>query len=75
MDDKLTHTSDFDVSQLKDSEVRNLAKLFGTTEEQIRNMSKKEYRRLCIQTHPDRNPNDNMSNQVFRILNKIFLGR
>ena len=31
MDDKLTHTSDFDVSQLKDSEVRNLAKLFGAS--------------------------------------------
>ena len=74
MDDKLTHTENFDVATLKDSEVRNLAKLLGTTEEQIRNMDKREYRRLCIKTHPDRNPNDNLANQVFRILNRIYQG-
>ena len=74
MDDKLTHTENFDVATLKDSEIRNLAKLLGTTEEQIRNMDKKEYRRLCIKTHPDRNTNDNLANQVFRILNRIYQG-
>lgn len=74
MSDKLTHTDKFNVNMLKDSEVHNLAKLFKTTEEQIRNMDKKEYRRLCIQTHPDRNPNDSMAHQIFIILNRIFLG-
>lgn len=72
MDDRILHTKGFKTSLLKDSEVRNLAKLFGTTEEQIRNMDKKEYRRLCIQTHPDRNANDKLAPQVFRILNSLF---
>ena len=59
-----------------------VSKIFGVsgneeeivTEEQIRKMDKKEYRRLCIQTHPDRNPNDSMAQQIFVILNKIFQG-
>lgn len=63
-----------DVNTLTDSEVHNLAKLFGTTEEQIRHMDKKEFRRLCLQYHPDRNQNDSMSSQIFIILNKIFPG-
>ena len=43
----------FQKSELKDSELRNLAKLLGTTEEQVRNMDKQEYRRLSIKFHPD----------------------
>lgn len=74
MNDKLAHIDKFDVATLKDSEVRNLAKLLGTTEEQILNMDKKEYRRLCLKTHPDKNPDDSMATQVFRILNRLFLG-
>ena len=74
MDNKLKSVDKLNVSVLKDSEIRNLAKLFGTAEEQIMNMDKKEYRRLCIKTHPDRNPNDNLSTQIFRILNRIYNG-
>ena len=74
MEEKLKNTEHLDTNTLKDSEIRNLAKLFGTTEEQIKNMDKKEYRRLCIKTHPDRNQDDSMANQVFRILNKLFIG-
>lgn len=43
----------FQKSELKDSELRNLAKLLGTTEEQVRSMDKQEYRRLSIKFHPD----------------------
>ena len=75
IDDKFIHMDKIDANNLKDSEIRNLAKLLGTTEEQIKNMDKREYRRLCLKTHPDKNPNDSMANEVFRILNKIFLGR
>lgn len=69
---KFAKVDKIDVKMLNDSEIRNLAKLFGTTEEQIRQMDKKEFRRLCIQTHPDKNPNDNMANEIFIILSKIF---
>ena len=74
MSDKLANVDKIDVNTLKASEVRNLARLFKISEEQVRHMDKKEFRRLCIQTHPDRNPNDNMANQIFIILNKIFQG-
>ena len=72
MSTKFTKVDKIDVKLLNDSEIRNLAKLLGTTEEQIRQMDKKEFRRLCIQTHPDKNPNDNMANEIFIILSKIF---
>lgn len=74
MSDKLTHSDKFNTKNLNDDEVRSLAKLFGTSEDQIRNMDKVEFRRLCIQTHPDRNPNDKMAHQMFIILNKIYNG-
>ena len=72
MSDKLANVDKIDVNTLIDSEIRNLARLFKISEEQVRHMDKKEFRRLCIQIHPDRNPNDCMANQKFIILNKIF---
>ena len=74
MDNKLKSIKYLDTNTLKDSEIRNLAKLFGTTEEQIKNMDKKEYRRLCVQTHPDRNKGDDMAKPIFTILNRLFEG-
>lgn len=75
IDDKILNTKGFRTSSLKDSEVRNLAKLLGTTEEQIKNMDRKEYRRLCLKIHPDKNPDDKLADKVFRILNEIFRGQ
>lgn len=74
MSDKLTRADKFDVKSLNDIEVRKLAKLLKTSEEQIRHMDKSEFKRLCVQTHPDRNPNDSMAHLVFIILNKIYQG-
>ena len=74
MSDKLANVDKIDVNTLRDSEVRNLARLFKISEEQLRHMDKKEFRGLCLQTHPDKNPNDSMANQIFIILNKIFQG-
>lgn len=74
INNKFAHTKKLDTSELKASEVRNLAKLFGVTEEQILNMDRKVYRGLCIKFHPDKNPNDSLANQVFSVLNRIFQG-
>lgn len=71
---KFSCVEKIDIATLKDAEIRNLARLFGTTEDQIRHMDKAEYRRLCVQTHPDKNPDDCMASQAFIILNKIFQG-
>ena len=60
----------FRKADLKDSEVRNLAKLLGTTEEQIRNMDKQEYRRLSIQFHPDTAGKG--KEDIFCILNSLY---
>jgi arsenate reductase-like glutaredoxin family protein len=60
----------FTKSDLKDSEVRNLAKLLGTTEEQIRNMDKQEYRRLSIKFHPDSAGKE--KEDIFCILNSLY---
>jgi len=60
----------FKKSDLKDSEVRNLAKLLGTTEEQVRNMDKQEYRRLSIKFHPDSAGKGN--EDIFCILNSLY---
>lgn len=59
----------FQKSDLKDSEVRNLAKLLGTTEEQVRNMDKQEYRRLSIKFHPDSAGKE--TEDIFCILNSL----
>ena len=37
-------------------------------------MDKKEYRRLCLKFHPDKNPDDNLANQMFNILSKVYQG-
>ena len=60
----------FTILDLKDSEVRNLAKLFGTTEEQIRNMDKQEYRRLSLKFHPDSAGTG--KEDIFWILNSLY---
>lgn len=66
--------SGFDKTLLNDTEVSALAKLLGTSEGQIKNMDKKEYRRLCVKHHPDRNPNNaELSSSLFKILNKLYL--
>lgn len=60
----------FQKSDLKDSEIRNLAKLLGTTEEQVRNMDKQEYRRLSIKFHPD--SAEKGKEDIFSILNNLY---
>jgi len=60
----------FRKADLKDVEVRNLAKLLGTTEEQVRNMDKQEYRRLSIKFHPDSAEKGNEN--IFCILNNLY---
>lgn len=60
----------FKKADLKDSEVRNLAKLLGTTEEQVRNMDKQEYRRLSLKFHPDSAGKG--KEDIFCILNSLY---
>jgi len=60
----------FQKSELKDSELRNLAKLLGTTDEQVRNMDKQEYRRLSIKFHPDSAGKG--KEDIFCILNCLY---
>lgn len=60
----------FKTRMLKDSEVRNLAKLLNTTEDQIRNMDKAEYARLSKKYHPDiAQEKDKI---LFSIINVLF---
>lgn len=60
----------FKKTDLKDSEIRNLAKLLGTTEEQVRNMDKQEYRRLSIKFHSD--SSGKSQEGIFCILNNLY---
>ena len=72
--ERLSCAKEKGLNKLDDSEISNLALILGTTEDQIKHMDKKEYRRLCLKFHPDKNTNDAMAHQIFIILNKIFQG-
>ena len=63
----------FKTQNLKDSEVRNLAKLLGTTPEQVVNMDKKEYHRLSVKYHPDKVNNE--EKEYFSFVNALFNGK
>lgn len=58
------------IKDFKDSEVRNLAKLFGVVEESIRNFSKNLQRELILKFHPDKNPDKNAP-RIFQIVSSI----
>ena len=58
------------VKEFKDSEIRNLAKLFGIAEESMRNFSKKVQRELFLKFHPDRN-NDKNASKIFQMVGAI----
>lgn len=60
----------FKKSELNDKEVRNLAKLLGTTEMQIRSMDKTEYKRLTKEFHPDKSENGQAD--IFCILQALY---
>lgn len=72
--ERLSYASEKGLNKLDDSEISNLALILGTTEDQIKHMDKKEYRRLCLKFHPDTNTNDAMAHEIFIILHKIFHG-
>lgn len=69
---KVLPSRSFKTYLLKDTEVRNLAKLLGTTPEQIRNMDKKEYRRLSLKFHPDRAKDGEQ--EYFSFINTLYNG-
>ena len=56
---------------LKDSEIRNLAKLFGIDEATVRNFDKKTKRNLTLKFHPDTNGGDETSIKICQIVNKL----
>lgn len=58
------------VKEFKDSEIRNLAKLFGIAEESMRNFSKKVQRELFLKFHPDRNK-DKDASKIFQMVGAI----
>ena len=74
MMDKVSHTKskDFlDTRVMKDSEIRNLAKLFGVLETKMRNFDKATKRELTLKYHPDRTGGDDLSIKMFQIVNKL----
>ena len=56
---------------LKDTEIRNLAKLLGITPDKILNLNRDEYRALCKKFHPDTCKIAN-GDACFRIINILF---
>ena len=70
MAQKLSHKGGYLL--LTDKEKSNLAKLLETTEMEINNMSKQEYRRLCIKFHPDKNPGSKEAESSFNIVNSLY---
>lgn len=70
---KVLSARNFKTYLLKDAEVRNLAKLLGTTPEQIRNMDKKEYRRLSLKFHPDKAKDGEQ--EYFSFVNSLYNGK
>lgn len=70
---KVLSARNFKTHLLKDAEVRNLAKLLGTTPEQIRNMDKKEYRRLSLKFHPDKAKDGEQ--EYFSFVNSLYNGK
>lgn len=62
----------FQLYQLKDSEIRNLAKLLGTTTDQITNMNKQEFRRLIKKFHPDTNKTDPYAKTCYEFVKTLY---
>ena len=60
----------FQLGNLKPSEKRNLAKLFGIEEEQVVKLDKHTYYELAKKYHPD--TDDNASSNIFVILNILY---
>ena len=58
-------------SFLKDTEVRNLAKLLGITTDKVLNLSRSDYRTLCKKFHPDTCKVAN-GDACFRIVHVLF---
>ena len=74
MMDKVSHTKSkefLDTRVMKDSEIRNLAKLFGVLETKMRNFDKATKRELTLKYHPDRTGGDDLSVKMFQIVNKL----
>ena len=60
-----------DTRMLKDSEIRNLARLFGINEAVVRNLDKGTKRNLILKYHPDTNGGDEISAKIFQIVNRL----
>ena len=74
MVDKFSHMKSkdmVDITTLKDSEVRNLAKLFNISETTMRNFDKTTKRKLSLKYHPDTGSGDDLSVKIFQIVNKL----
>lgn len=70
--DEKINKNNFHIYSLKDSEIRNLAKLLNTNTEQITKMDKTEYRKLSMKFHPDKNPDDKTAESCFKIVTTLF---
>jgi hypothetical protein len=71
---KVLFSRRFKTKNLTDKDVRNLAKLFNITPEQVRNMDKAVYRKLALKYHPDRCVNEE-EKEYFTFIQALYNGK
>lgn len=69
---ELTKQKRFSVSRLVENDIRIIADLLEITPEQVRDLDKATYRKLMIKYHPDKNPGNEVAEELCKLIGIIY---